>query len=259
MPGHFPADLLLVLLFFGTLGVFAHLVFRLFRVLRLGKKEDRFDRFDERIESVLVFVFGQKRVLSEPSGPKHLLIFWGFIFITLGTLESFARGVYEPFSYKLMLESITVPLGWLYGPFSLSQDFFGLALLAAAGAALYRRLVARPSRLDTDDPVAGRDASVILVLVSLVVLFAFVTGGLEMNRFAEVPRAWAPLSAMIAVVFSDTLMASQDLIRAIFWWAQVLAFLALLLYIPWSSLHRVRTVQGTPPRNPNGRNAEPDP
>ena len=241
------------------MGIFAHLVYRLFRILKLGKKKNRFGGLDERFESILVFVFGRKRVLGEPSGPGHLLIFWGFIFITLGTLESFARGVYEPFSYRLMLESITRPLGWLYGPFSLAQDLFSLALFAVAGAVLCRRLVARSSRLDTDDPAACRDGSVILVLVSLVVGFAFITGGLEMNRFAEVSRAWAPVSALIAVVFSETPMASQDLTRASFWWAQVLAFLALLLYIPWSSLHRVRTVQGTLPRNPGGQESEPGP
>jgi len=148
-----------------------------------------------------------------------------------------------------LLESITHPLGWLYGAFSLAQDLFGLALLAAAGPALYRRLAARPARLDTDDAVAGRHASVTLVLVFLVVGFTFITNGLEMNRFAEVRRAWAPVSALTAVVFSDTPMATQDALRAISWWAQVLAFLTLLLYIPWSSLCRARMVQGTLPRN----------
>ncbi len=234
MPGHFPANLIIMLLFFGALGVFVHVLYRLYRILRLGTREDRFDRIGERIKSVLVFVFGQKRVLHEPSGLGHFVIFWGFIFITIGTVESFAKGVSETFSYKLVFEAIAEPLGWLYGPLNLAQDFFSFAVLVAIIVAFHRRYILKPDRLKTDDPHARIDATIILSLIFVLVIFMFLTRGLEMNRYAEIPARWAPVSALCAAIFDGMPMGTQDIFRALFWWVHNLIILAFLVYIPFS-------------------------
>ncbi|MFC1889659.1 (Fe-S)-binding protein [Thermodesulfobacteriota bacterium] len=234
MPGHFPANLLIALLFFGALGVFAYVVYNLYRILRLGTNEDRFDRIVERIKSVIVFVFGQKRVVREPSGLGHFVIFWGFIFITIGTVESLAKGISETFSYKLVFEAIAEPLGWLYGPLNLAQDFFSLAVLVAIIVAFHRRYILKPDRLKTDDPHARVDATIILSLIFVLVIFMFLTRGLEMNRFQEIPGGWAPISAFCAALFKGMSMGSQDVLRGLFWWIHNLIILAFLIYIPFS-------------------------
>ena len=234
LPGHFPANILTVLLFLGALGVFVYVAYKLYKILRLGTHEDRFDRIGERIQAVLVFVFGQKKVIQEPAGYGHFIIFWGFIFITIGTVESLMKGIYEPFSYKLILEAIAHPLGWLYGPLSFAQDLFGFAVLVAIIVAFHRRYILKPARLESDDPHAKVDATIILAMIFVLVVFMFLTRGLEINKFAEVPTAWAPASAFCGGLFANMPMGTQDVFRGIFWWIHTLIILAFLIYIPFS-------------------------
>lgn len=234
LPGHFPANLLIVVLFLGAFGFFFSVVYRLYRILNLGTYENRFDRIGERIKSVLVNVFGQKSVLREPSGLGHLIMFWGFIMITIGTVESLAKGIYETFTYKLVLEAIAQPLGWLYGPLCLVQDLIGLAVIVAILVAFHRRYILKPFRLRTDDPHAIIDATIILGVVFVLLVFMFLTRGLEINRFGEIPVVWAPISAYLGGLFEGMSMGSQDIYRGIFWWIHNLLILAFLIYIPFS-------------------------
>jgi hypothetical protein len=67
--------------FFGALFLFLRRVFRLFAMVLLGKAEPRFDRLLDRLKSLLLFGFGQKRVIEEPFGVNHFFLFWGFILL----------------------------------------------------------------------------------------------------------------------------------------------------------------------------------
>jgi len=77
----------LVVLFAAVLVVFGLIVRLLFRILRSAKPDDRFNRWGDRIKAVLVYVAAQARVLAKPAGLGHFIIFWGFIVITIGTLD----------------------------------------------------------------------------------------------------------------------------------------------------------------------------
>ncbi|MCL6593850.1 MAG: hypothetical protein K6T31_07730, partial [Alicyclobacillus sp.] len=41
----------------------------------------------ERWRSIAVYVLGQRKVLAEPSGLLHVLIFWGFLVLVFGDLD----------------------------------------------------------------------------------------------------------------------------------------------------------------------------
>ena len=74
-PGHFPANVLFILIFVAANGFFLFTAYKLYQILRLGKPEDRFDRTSERVKSVVTFVLGQRRVIREPAGWGHFFIF----------------------------------------------------------------------------------------------------------------------------------------------------------------------------------------
>ena len=62
-------------------------LWRRIRLWRIGKKDNRYDRVWERIKSTLSFSILQVRTLEKIyPGLMHLLIFWGFVFLFLGTL-----------------------------------------------------------------------------------------------------------------------------------------------------------------------------
>jgi len=157
MPGHFPANILFILIFLAANGVFLFTVYKLYRIMRLGQPEQRFDRIGERLKGVATFVLGQRRVINEPAGWGHFFIFWGFVVITVGSIETFGVGIYHGFAYwKFLGKGVT---SLLY----LLQDLLCLAVVVVLCISLFRRFVIKPERLLYEDQrAANQDASIIL-------------------------------------------------------------------------------------------------
>ena len=128
-----------------ALGSFSYAGFRLHRLFRVmkavGGSVERFRQIPQRVIGVLVHVLAHKRLLNDKvAGLIHLTIFWGFLLITVGTLEQFATTLHP----SLNFEFLGAPI---YGALSFIQDFFSVAVFVAVLAALYRRLVMRIERL----------------------------------------------------------------------------------------------------------------
>src|SRR3972149_6005563 len=102
----------------------------------------------------------------------HATIFWGFLILTLGTLEFFGKGATEAFF-----------LPWLSNTpgFLVVQDVFNLAVIAAVAYAAFRRLVTKPKRL-TLSPEG---------LVILLLIFGLMVTDLaaDANRIILAPSA----------------------------------------------------------------------
>src|SRR3712207_2334662 len=65
-------------------------------VLRAGRPLDRFGRVPERIASLGVFVFGQKRLLDDIGpGLAHAFVFWGFVVLLATTGNYLTNGLVE--------------------------------------------------------------------------------------------------------------------------------------------------------------------
>ncbi|MBI3016811.1 MAG: hypothetical protein HYY62_02270, partial [Deltaproteobacteria bacterium] len=86
---------------FGTGGYF---FYRLYSYLRIGKNENRIDHLIQRIKVFLIGVIGQKKMFKDfIPGLAHALVFWGFLVITLGTLELIINGIVPSFHLSLIL------------------------------------------------------------------------------------------------------------------------------------------------------------
>ena len=81
----------------------------------------------------------------------HATIFWGFVILTLGTIEFFGKGVIEGFSLPLLSDA---------APYLIAEDAFSVLVIVAVGYAMFRRLVTRPRRLNL-----STEALVILLLI----------------------------------------------------------------------------------------------
>jgi hypothetical protein len=86
----------MAILIIAAFGFFFYNVYNLFKLLRLGKYDNRFDNIGERVRRVLIYVFGQKRLVTNYkfAGIEHFMIFWGFMIITIGTIEILVGGVF---------------------------------------------------------------------------------------------------------------------------------------------------------------------
>src|SRR5262245_7801454 len=64
---------------------------------------NRLNDIPARIVATIINVLGQKATLKKkPIGIAHTTIFWGFIIISIGTLEQFATTIYAPANFEFI-------------------------------------------------------------------------------------------------------------------------------------------------------------
>ena len=230
------ASVLFLVLVAVASAAFALNVERLVRYLRVGRSVDRSDRPLRRLRNVLVVALAQSKLLREPvAGLMHAMIFWGFIVLTVGTIELIAQGVYPPFSYSFLPT-------WAYRVYSVSQEVFGVLVLLAIAFALFRRLVLRPRRLQGDG-LEQLDAIVILSAIGALMVTMFLTNAfLLVNEPTSVVREKF-VSHALASAFAGTSAAAASTAHTVSWWTHAILIFGFLNYLPYSKhLHIVSSI-----------------
>src|SRR5690606_30352316 len=119
-------------------GFFIRTMWTMIRAMTRGAADPRprADQLGARLWSVLVYFFGQKKVAEEGpqhmSSKHHLFIFWGFLVITIASVEILVNGVIPAVSLRLLPDLIYLPLKGLI-------DVFNLIVLVMISWALFRR------------------------------------------------------------------------------------------------------------------------
>ena len=66
----------------------AHLIYSRIAFIKLGKKSNLKEDTKQRIQELLINVFGQKKLLKDSkSGIMHVIMFYGFIILQFGAIE----------------------------------------------------------------------------------------------------------------------------------------------------------------------------
>jgi Fe-S oxidoreductase len=217
-----PAGITLLLAF--AFAAFGWLTWRNLALVASLSPEPRWDRPFERLRSVVVNGLMQSRMVRGEARPgiMHAVIFAGFLALLARKLQLIAIG-YD--------ESAALP-GIVGGAFAAFKDAIELAVLAACGYALYRRLVKKPARLERN-----REALVVLTLIATIMAtdFAF-----DAFRFALLSPVDAGIAHERAYAFAGDALASavegwpraalEAGYRAAYWtqMAVVLSFLVIL-------------------------------
>ncbi|MHB0948670.1 MAG: (Fe-S)-binding protein, partial [Gemmatimonadaceae bacterium] len=219
-------------------GFFALNVQRLVRYMRVGVAEARIDHPVQRLWHVLTVGIAQSKILRDPvAGPMHALIFWGFVVITVGTVEILIQGVVPGFSYSRAF----LP----HGPaalYELSQDVFALFVLGAVSVALYRRLVLHPRRLEGDG-LEHTDAIFILSMIAGLMVTLLLSNAFLFVARPEAVNRVKFISWGLTQAFSWMSPASAWTAHRISWWAHALLVLVFLNFLPYSKhLHVVSSL-----------------
>lgn len=208
--------------------LFATALRKKYQYLMLGQQEDRFDHQDYRIQSFFKFVLGQRKVLAEPAGIGHFVIFWGFIVLSFGTLDFIAYnifGAHLPFIGEAK---------W----FTFSHELFSLLVLVAIVIALYRRYFIKPMRLDN-----SFDAFLILYLIFGLIVTDLIAAGLN-EAIHQTHSGWAaPVAFGLGSLFAGANGTALAALQEIFIWAHLLILFGFLIFIPRSKhLHMIASV-----------------
>lgn len=204
-------------------------------LLELMKRQQgeapKFSDWPARIKTVIVNVLGQRAVLQKnPIGFVHSIIFWGFIIITIGTLEQFATTIHARWNFEFIG---TIPYAILVGV----QDMFTVLILIGVGYAFYRRLVIKPAGLDKSADAIFVLAFTGSLMISILLMNAFHIAALH-PWYADT-MVFSKRLAVLVEKFAFTPSATETL-GTVFKWIHMLLVLGFAMYIPNSKhLHIV--------------------
>jgi Fe-S oxidoreductase len=220
-------QLIFVVFLAAAFGFFGRTIYVMARAARRGVDDPRprFDQLPARLMSVLVYFIGQKKVAEE--GPlhmtskHHLLIFWGFLIIQIGTVEMLIAGVWPGFSLDVVMPDV------LYTTVKWAADVANLVVLIIIGWALFRRIVVKPHLIPM-----SIDAGLILGAIAALMISHFLYHGTYIAAGHE-PAA-APVSSMVAGWVGNVDAESVSFIRTASLWLHLTILLIFLNYLPFS-------------------------
>ncbi|QRG68753.1 (Fe-S)-binding protein [Brevibacillus choshinensis] len=218
-------DLLHALAFIVVTGLalymFAHVVYSRVVFIRLGRKSNLKEDTRQRIQEVLVNVFGQKKLLKDKkSGIMHVIMFYGFIILQLGALELIIKGFVKGFAY---------PIGGAHKYFSLLQEITTVLVLLAVIYAFYRRYVEKLKRLKR-----GLKSGLVIIFLTVLMSSILLSLAAEQRWVGDEASWFAPFSSVIAYLFAGLSEGAAGGLFYLFWWVHLLTLLSFLVYVPQS-------------------------
>lgn len=229
----FPGNVIFYLILAVAVALFSYLMYSRIRLLTIAKPEaeNRFSKIKERIRSILVFVFGQKRLLNETyAGIMHLLIFYGFVIFSLGTITIIGEGLYPGFSLPFM----DGPVGNIY---LLLKDIFAVLVIIGIIMAVYRWLIMRPARLQP-----SLDAALCLSFIFCLMITDLLIGAGRIGE-QDYAAAWTPAALTLSKIFKEIRVAESSFpfLYSLGWWGHVIFLLGFLVYLPTSKHFHILT------------------
>lgn len=231
--------IVMALLLIVAWSAFAWSARRRWLLAAVGTPLHRFDRLGERLVGTVKFAFAQWRMPRYPlAGLAHVVIFWGFLVLLTRSLILWGRG-FDPDFNLLVLGLDTLP-GRLY---SVMKDLFALAVLAAAGVALFHRVVLRPKRLT----VSGEAVLILGIIMTMMLCdFLYDAADILLRQGVAAPVRWhavEPVGSAAALGLAQLHLAPATLkilLQVGFWGHSVLVLLFLNL-LPYGKHFHVLT------------------
>ncbi len=223
-----PGRVVFTLLVFAAIAAFVYSASRRIRVLLAGRPDNRFTRIPERIARTLEYAFAQKRMFRDfYAGVFHILIFGGFVVLTVRTLALVVEG---------LIPGFVLLSGAAGNGYTLVKDLFEVLTLLGVGMAVFRRAFARPKRLDLTT-----DAWIILFLIAFLVATDLVAEAARTALDPSLRTPWAPAVGAIAGLLAGASAARLQALYEWCWWGHLADILVFGNYLPYSKHFHIIT------------------
>ena len=188
------SPLLTALMLLVAGGIFAWTMVRRLVPLFALRRVERLDRPGERLEGLLRFGFGQRRMVDPEEfrpGAMHVVIFAAFLVLAIRTITMFGMGFSQGFHLPLLAPESPLGRGYAF-----VKDVMVLLALVAALGFLWRRLVTKPDRV-----TLSWEGNLILGFIAGLMVTDMMFDGAGMLAAAEAGSWWAPAGSLAAAVY----------------------------------------------------------
>ncbi|MEW9670524.1 (Fe-S)-binding protein [Ammoniphilus sp. 3BR4] len=207
-----------------ALYLFFQVVYSRYVFVKLGKQPDFEPNLKERLNAVLVNVFGQRKLFKDKkSGCLHLILFYGFMIIQIGLIEIIIKGFINGYEF---------PFGDAHKYFSLMQEWTTFLMLCAVLYAAYRRYGEKLKRLQWKRD--GKAAFIYIALTALTVSILLMLGFEQVMLGHEPDFIYAPFSGVIVALFFGIGTTAGTVLFYVFWWVHLLIVLTFMVFVPQS-------------------------
>jgi Fe-S oxidoreductase len=211
-----------------SIGALVYSLSRRFQVLRIGREENRFDRIGERVKHLLVYAIGQKRMFDDGfAGVYHLLIFYGFLVVSLRTVTMVLEGLFAGWELPLL----HTPIGHAY---LFSKDIFELLVLVGLALAVWRRGIQRKERV-----VQSFSAWLVIGLIATLMVTDLLSEGARIAAGA-IDGSFLPISALVGGLLGSSESTLQTIYGAS-WWIHLITLFYFANELPYSKHFHVYT------------------
>jgi len=222
--------IILILLILATVGFFFREIHLRYRLVRLGRRGDmRWDRPIERLLYMIGRVGVQICAIKDRPlvGLMHALVFWGFMFFTVATLNHVAGAFSRGFSL------------WGHGRFNdawfLGVDLIAVLTLVGVIFLAGRRYLVKPIAITQPQPISrSPQSAVVLSLIFGLMVTYLLNQGADRVLNQGGAAAWMPVSQAASTLFAGVSPSALSNWNQLFWWAHILMVLAFLVFIPHS-------------------------
>jgi len=224
----------------AAFGFFAYNLAQIWGWIQLGKGAEtvRTNQPGVRAAGMLKGGFLQIKMLKDfwPA-VMHFLIFYGFVIVTIGTVETLVHGIFTSFSFRDILGT-----GGVYATFLTLQDVANAVVVVAIIWAFARRLIFKPWRLSQLDKHARVDAYIVLGFILALVVTALIYMGARTyvlgDAEATLPAGPLPIAHLVGGglgrLFGVGTEAGWKAFGLTFWWMHVLVLFSFTAFIPFS-------------------------
>lgn len=233
------------ILFIIALGIAAYLITRrvvlIKKTIQLGHAEDRTDRPAERLKTMLLIAFGQKKMFNRPLvGFMHFIVYAGFLIINIEVLEIILDGIFG--THRLFFP-------FLGGFYTFLINFFeilALGVLSVCVVFLLRRNVLKVQRFQESryremKAWPRNDANIILT-IEILLMWAFLSMNTAdtllqargVGHYADAITGNFAISQWLHPIFSNWSDTALIIYERSAWWFHILGIMGFALYVTYS-------------------------
>ncbi len=231
-------QILFLIVLLITLGVFAWTAHRIAAFFRLTKPAFPVQDFRKRVILTLKVAIGQSKIFRWPFvGLLHALVFWGFMVITIGSLEMVIDGLAGK-------ERVLGFLGPIYDIIIGSGDIFAAIVMISIMVFLVRRIFFDVNRFKGKEikEISKIDANIALTMILLLMVSLL---GMNIGYVAEHDgnlKGVYPVSQLLAEVITSGLSPKgMHVFHEANWWAHILLIFIFANILPYSKHFHVFT------------------